>query len=628
MPSPRKRSIAPQDLPGLDSVIFRRILQCVKPYSLRAFGVGGCMVVAALLSLAAPWFVKRVVDVALPNSDLRLLWVCCAGMIAGPLLAELVRVGQKYVAETIGQDVMLDMRIALYRRFHEMPFASFTKLQAGEAVTHVLNDVQGVGDAVSSTLADVAQNTVIVLSAIAFMFVLEWRLALVAVAMMPLLIIRTRRVGQARKAIKRHAQARTSELMGVVTEILSISGALLVRTFDSAETEVTRFRHHAEELKRLALAQALVGRWFRMLLRAFESVGPALVFGLGGWLIVRGQIPLGTVVALATLIKRVYGPASDLASVHVDLMTSYAYFERVFAVLDRTQSPPELVKPVRLGRVTGRLEFRNVSFAYDDGSATALSAVDITIPEGTTVAIVGASGAGKTTLSALVMRLYDPTDGAVLLDGIDLRHVSLASLRANIATVTQETFLLRTTVLENLRYGNPSASLAQIEDAARRAHIHDRIAALPDAYQTVVGERGYRFSAGERQRLAIARAIVKDPRILILDEATSALDSVSERLVQQSLAPLLEGRTSLIIAHRLSTIRDANLILVMDRGSIIERGTHEELLARNGRYAWLWRAQARRGARPAVYGMPGVAAELVDEPLIEPDSREQVVGLA
>jgi ATP-binding cassette subfamily B protein len=491
----------------------------------------------------------------------------------------------------------------------------------------VLNDVQGVGDAVSGTLADVAQNTVIVLSAVAFMFVLEWRLALVAVAMMPLLIIRTRRVGHTRKAIKRQTQARTSDLMGVVTEILSISGALLVRTFDSAETEVTRFRQHAEELKRLALVQALVGRWFRMLLRAFESIGPALIFALGGLLIVRGQIPLGTVVALVTLIKRVYSPASDLASVHVDLMTSYAYFERVFAVLDRTQSTPELVKPTRLGKVTGRLEFRNVSFAYDDGSAAALSAVNVTIPEGTTVAIVGASGAGKTTLSALIMRLYDPSDGAVLVDGIDLRQVSLSSLRANIATVTQETFLLRATVLENLRYGNPSASLAQIEDAARRAQIHDRIVALPEGYETVVGERGYRFSAGERQRLAIARAIVKDPRILILDEATSALDSVSERKVQQSLAPLLEGRTSVIIAHRLSTIRDANLILVMDRGSIIERGTHDELLARNGRYAWLWFAQARRGARPAVYGMPGVTAD-VDESLIEADSREQVVGLA
>jgi ATP-binding cassette subfamily B protein len=627
MPSLPKTSIAPQDLPGLDSATFRRIVQCVKPYGLRACGVGVCMVVAAVLSLASPWFVKRIVDVALPTRDLRLLWLCCAGMIAGPLLAEFVRVGQKYAAETIGQDVMLDLRIALYRRFHEMPFASFTKLQSGEAVSHVLNDVQGVGDAVSGTLADVAQNTVVVLAATAFMVILEWRLALVAVATMPLLIMRTRRVGQTRKAIKRLAQARTSQLTGVVTETLSISGALLVRTFDSAETEVTRFRRHAEELKRLALAQALVGRWFRMLLRSFESVGPAIAFALGGWLIVRGQIPLGTVVALATLMKRLYNPASDLASVHVDLMTSYAYFERVFGVLDRTESPQEVPAATVLGRVGGRLEFRNVSFAHDDGSTAALSAVDVTILEGTTVGIVGSSGAGKTTLGSLIVRLYDPSEGTVFLDGTDLRQVSLSSLRANIAIVTQETFLLNATVLENLRYGNPSASLAQIEDAARRAQIHECIAALPDGYDTLVGERGHRFSAGERQRLAIARAIVKDARILILDEATSALDSVSERRLQESLAPLLQGRTSVIIAHRLSTIRDADLILVMDRGSIIERGTHDELLARNGRYAWLWRAQARRAGRPTVYGVPGVAAEAVDESLAEADSREQVVGL-
>ena len=607
----RKTSITPSDIPGLDAAIFGRIVECVKPYWMRALGVGICMVAAALLSLAAPWFVKRVVDVALPNRDLRLLWLSCAGMIAGPLLAECVRVGQKYLAETIGQDVMLDLRTALYRRFHEIPFASFTKLQSGEAVSHVLNDVQGVGDAVSGTLADIAQNTVVLMAAIAFMIFLEWRLALVAFAMMPLLILRTRRVGQKRKAIKRQAQARTSQLTGVVTETLSISGALLVRSFDTTETEVRRFRQHAEELRRLALAQALVGRWFRMMLRSFESLAPAIVFAFGGWLIVRGQVPLGTVVALATLMKRVYGPASDLAGVHVDLMTSYAYFERVFAVLDRTQPPRETTTPVRLGRVAGTLEFRNVCFQYDDESGAALSGVDVTIEAGTTVGIVGSSGAGKTTLGALIMRLYDPTEGAVLLDGTDLREVSLSSLRANIAVVTQETFLLHGTVLDNLRYGNPDASPAQIEDAARRAQIHDRIAALPEGYATVVGERGYRFSAGERQRLAIARAIVRDPRILILDEATSSLDSVSERLVQQSLAPLLVGRTSVIIAHRLSTIRDADLILVMDQGSIIERGTHDELLARNGRYAWLWRAQSRRMARPVMYGVAG-AADRVD----------------
>ena len=379
----------------------------MKPYRLRAAGVGVCMVVAAVLTLASPWFVKRVVDVALPNRDLRLLWWCCAGMIAGPLLAEFVRVGQKYAAETIGQDVMLDLRTALYRRFHEMPFASFTKLQSGEAVSHVLNDVQGVGDAVSGTLADVAQNTVVVVAATAFMIVLDWRLALVAVAAHSA----ARHAHAACRADAQGDQATACRCAPASSPASSprrcrFQARFSCRTFDSAETEVSRFRRHAEELKRLALAQALVGRWFRMLLRAFESVGPAIVFAFGGWLIVRGQIPLGTVVALATLMKRVYGPASDLASVHVDLMTSYAYFERVFAVLDRTEPPRE--EP---GAGDAWAGWRAGSSSETSASPTTMSRPrrcrqsNVTILEGTTVGIVGPSGAGKTTLGALIMRL-------------------------------------------------------------------------------------------------------------------------------------------------------------------------------------------------------------------------------
>jgi ATP-binding cassette subfamily B protein len=325
-----------------------------------------------------------------------------------------------------------------------------------------------------------------------------------------------------------------------------------------------------------------------------------MIFGIGGWLVITGRLPLGTVVAFVTVLKKLYSPASDLANVHVDLMTSYAYFDRVFAVLDRQSPLRDAVDAHALSRPTGRVDFKNLSFAYEhahERDNVALSNIDLSVPAGMTLGVVGPSGAGKSTLASLLMRLYDPSEGAVLIDGEDVRDVTQGSLRAHMAVVTQETFLFHTTVLENLRYGSPLATRAQVESAAKRAQIHDLIASLPEGYNTIVGERGYRFSAGERQRLAIARAILKDPRILILDEATSALDSVSERAVQDALKPLLNGRTSLIIAHRLSTVQHADQIVVLNRGRIVERGTHDDLLSRRGLYARLWRSQSRRDAR-------------------------------
>jgi ATP-binding cassette subfamily B protein len=461
-------------------------------------------------------------------------------------------------------------------------------------------------------LVDVAQNAIILVSTIVFMFALDWRLALIAIGALPLFIMPTRSVGRRRKAIKRRARACAADLTGLLTETLSASGALLVKVFDRADDEVTRFRATATRLRRLSLRQALVGRWFRMLLGVFETVAPSAVFAAGGWLVVRGHTPLGTVVALVALMRRLYKPASDLAGVHVDLMTSYVHFERVFAALDAAPSVQDAPGARPLNLTAGRLDFRNVSFAYD-GSSLALSDISFTVAPGTTVGLVGPSGAGKSTLAALALRLYDPIAGAVLVDGADARLLTQSSLHANIGIVTQDTYLFHTTVLENLRYGKPSATMTAVENAARRAGIHDLIARLPDGYQTVVGERGYRFSAGERQRLAIARAILKDTRILILDEATSALDSASEHHVQESLGQVLQGRTSLIIAHRLSTIRHADLIVVVDRGRVVESGRHDELLANGGLYAWLWRSQARQVARrrPPAVAVPAVAGSMV-----------------
>ncbi|HEY5947801.1 MAG TPA: ABC transporter ATP-binding protein, partial [Kofleriaceae bacterium] len=404
-------------------------------------------------------------------------------------------------------------------------------------------------------------------------------------------IVPTRRIGLRRKALKRKAQGSLAEVTGVLLETLSVSGALLVKVSGSEAHEAARLERKTSELMDVSLRHNLVGRWFQMMMKFLEDVGPALVYAFGGWFVISGNLALGTVVAFVALLKRLYAPASDLAGVRVDVMTSYAYFDRIFSVLDLEPAIQNAADAKPLGAVEGGIHFEHVSFTYEGGEAGTLHDIDLEIAPGQCVALVGRSGAGKSTLAALVPRLYDPTLGRVCIDGVDVRGVELASLRSHIAMVTQETYLFHDTILENLRYGRPGATQDQVEAAARSAQIHDFIVGLPDGYQTIVGDRGYRLSGGERQRLAIARALLKNPRILILDEATSSLDSHNELLIQAALEPLLANRTSLVIAHRLSTIRKADLIVVVDNGRIIERGTHEELLARTGRYAELLREQ-------------------------------------
>jgi ATP-binding cassette subfamily B protein len=587
-----KTRIDPKDLPAVEAVTLRRIARYVRPHSFRIAIVAASIFMAAVLNLVPSWAVKRVIDDAIPQRNLMLLLSWCGAMIVAPLAAGLLQVVQKHTAETIGQDVMLELRVTLYEHLQQMPFAFFQTQKPGEAVSHVLNDVQGAGSVIGSTLLGVAQNTIGLVLTLAFVIALDWRLALVASAFLPLFITPTRRVGRKRKAIKRDVQARMAEMTSMLTETLSVSGALLVKVFGREEAEVQRFQEKALELRRLSLEQSLAGRWFQMMLGLFESVGPALVFAAGGLLVITGRLPLGTIVAFVTLLKRIYAPASDLAGVHVDLLTSYAYFDRVFDVLDRPGSIRDVPGAIALDRPQGRLEFKNVSFAYGD-AGWALRGVNLHVRPASTVAIVGPSGAGKSTIGSLVARLYDPADGTISIDGIDLRNMTATSLRTAVAVVSQETFLFHGSVIDNLRYGNPRARRSDVERVAKLAQIHDVISALPDGYDTVVGARGHRFSGGERQRLAIARAILTEPRIIVFDEATSALDNASERRVQDALAFALKGRTTLIIAHRLSTVRTADSIIVLDGGRIAEVGTHDELLARTGLYAWLWNIQAR-----------------------------------
>ena len=499
-------------------------------------------------------------------------------MALGPLLAGLLGVAQRYLAAFIAERVMFDLRVQLFRHVQRQSLGYFASAKSGEVVSRVLNDVQGVGHMMQENLIKLLQNAMVFAVSSAVIFSLDWRLALVAFGLLPAFIYPTRRVGQTRKTLKRRAQARMAEVTGILMETLSVSGALLLKVFGTEKKETKRLEAKARELMEISLRHNLVGRWFQMLMKLFEELGPVMVWAAGGWLVVRGNLKLGTVVAFVALLRKLYAPASDLAGVHVDVVTSYAYFDRIFAVLDLEPAIRNAPDAIRLSEVKGAITFRDLSFSYGPDEPL-LRDIDLDIAPGECVAIVGPSGAGKSTLAALVPRLYDPTAGAVLVDGHDIRTLRLKSLRSHIGVVTQETYLFHASILDNLRYARPDAAPEEVAQAARAAQIHDFIAGLPDGYETIVGERGYRLSGGERQRLAIARALLKDPRILILDEATSSLDSTNEALIQAALDRLLVGRTSLIVAHRLATIRKANRIVVLDGGRIVEIGGHAELVA-------------------------------------------------
>ncbi len=590
----KKSYIDPALAPEIERATLRRILGFMRPYRPQVALVLVIILCAALLDLLPPLLIKRVVDEAIPEGDLRLLAWLAAAMIAAPLTADVLGVVEKYFTTWIGEQAMMSLRTRVFDQYHRQSLGYMAALKPGEAVSRILSDVEGVGSVVQNTVFDLVEDVVVMTTTLIAVFVLDARLATLGVALLPLFIFPTRRVGRLRKQLKRQAQARKAELTGILTETLSISGALLIKVFGAEAQELERFKAKARELVDLSLRQVLVSQQYQVLMGLFKNIGPALVFGLGGYLVMRGEAQLGTLVAFVTLLKRLYAPATSLAGLHINVVVSYAYFDRIFAVLDHVPAIQDAPDARRPREVEGHVRLADVSFAYEEGQPI-LSHIDLEIAPGEMLAVVGPSGAGKSTLAMLLGRFYDVNEGAVLLDGQDVRGLQLDWLRAQMAMVTQETFLFHTTVLENLRYGRPDATREEVEAAARAAQIHDLIAGLPEGYQTVTGDRGYRFSGGERQRLAIARAILKNPRILILDEATSALDSANEALVKAALEPLMRDRTSLVIAHRLSTIVQADQIVVIDGGRIAERGTHAELLALGGWYAQMFREQVGAG---------------------------------
>ncbi len=581
-----------KERPEIRATTLRRAAAYFVAYWKTGLLVTLCIAATSLLGLLPALFMREAIDRAIPERDLMLLTLLVGGMIVVPLVIGLIGVLQNYLNGLIGQRVMFDIRNQMYQHLQSMSLRFFTDTKIGEIMSRLLSDVGGIQNVVTNVLVSLLTNLITLGSTLALIFSMSWQLSVLAVAILPFFVMPTRRVGRIRQKIASETQSKHAELSSFMQETLSISGYLLMKAFGREKYEALRFRRKNEELMSLQVRQAMVGRWFFMVLGLFGAIGPALIYWLGGYLVMHGSLTLGTIVAFVTLLARLYNPVSSLANIHVDVVTSMALFERIFAYLDMKPEIRDLPDAAVVDRVEGFLEFRDVSFWYRPGQKV-LDDVSFTVEPGQLVALVGPSGAGKSTVTYLLPRFYDPQEGCILLDGRDIRTIRQDSLRSHIGLVTQETYLFHASIRENLLYAKPGATEEELISACKAAYIHDYIRSLPQGYDTVVGERGYRLSGGEKQRIAIARVLLKDPKIVVLDEATASLDSQSEAMVQAALGPLLKGRSALVIAHRLSTILAADLILVMHKGRIVERGTHAQLLAQGGLYARLYKQQFR-----------------------------------
>jgi ATP-binding cassette, subfamily B, bacterial len=559
----------------------RRIAALFGPYRGRLAAVLALILLSAGLGMVSPFLLRDVLDVAIPEDNDRLLALLVAGMIAISVATGALSVGQTWLSNVVGQRVMHDLRARVYRHLQRLSLAFFTRTRTGEIQSRIANDIGGVQTVVTSTATSIVSNVATVLATVVAMVLLDWKLAAFSLALTPAFVLLARRVGDQRRRIAATRQGAMADISALVQESLSVSGVLLGKTMGRGGELADRFERESERLADLEVRSRMAGRWVMASIQTSFAVMPALVYLFAG--LAPGAVSIGTLVAFTTLQTRLFWPIQSLLNVGVDIQTSMALFERVFEYLDL---PVELHEGGEdLHDVRGAVRFQDVWFRYDD--EWTLRGVDLEVPAGTKLALVGETGSGKTTLGYLAARLYDPERGAVRLDGEDLRDLRFASLTDAVGVVSQETYLFHASVRENLRFARSDATDEEVEEAARAAQIHDTIAALPDGYDTVVGERGFRFSGGERQRIAIARTILRNPPMLVLDEATSALDVQTERAVGEALERLAEGRTTIVIAHRLSTVRDADQIAVLDGGVVIERGTHEELLSIGGRYAEL-----------------------------------------
>ena len=575
-------------------VDWRRVGGLFAPYWRQQTAVLACILVTSLLGLIPAFVTAHIIDTTIPSKDMRQLALDVGIILASALVSAGIGVAQGYLNSVVGEGIMRDIRSRLVSHLHKMPLSFFTGTKTGEIMNRVSSDVDNIDNVVTGTLTSIVTNIAIIVTTVVAMFIWNWRLALLSILIVPL-----GPVGRKMFQVRKKTREKRDEIESITQETLSISGIQLIKSFAREGYEKARFYDTVTNLMKLEIDLAMVGRWFLASVTAMIVIGPALVWMGGGWLAITAGLQVGVIVAFVSFIQgRLYGPAATLAGIQVQIVSALAVFERIFDYLDLKTEDYDPPGAVALPSVAGDIRFEHVTFSYG-GDRNVLDDLNLHVEPGQMAAFVGPSGAGKTTITQLVPRFYDPQGGRVMVDGYDVKSLTLESLRRDIGIVSQETYLFHDTIAANLRYAKPDATDEELAKVAAAANIHDFITSLPDGYETIVGERGHKLSGGERQRLAIARVLLKDPRILILDEATSSLDSHNEAAIQAALDVVMQGRTSLVIAHRLSTVVAADVIFVVEAGRVVESGTHEALLAKGGAYAHLYRTQFRSSEAPA-----------------------------
>jgi ATP-binding cassette subfamily B protein len=584
-----RHTVTAADKAQAREVSLRRIARLFLPHRWSIATVTAIIVVSSVIAMASPFLLRAVIDDALPQQNLTLLVWLVIGMVAVAAVTAALGVVQAWISTNVGQKVMHRLRTDVFTHLQRQSIAFFTRTRTGEVQSRITNDIGGMQTVVTSTATSLASNLTTVVATLVAMLALSWQLTLVSLLVLPPSIWLTRRVARLRRAITAAQQRELADLNVVIEEGLSISGVQLTKTMGTGPALVRRFTASSERLVDLELRAQLAGRWRMAATTVVFAAIPAIIYLSAGLPFTAGTMTIGTLIAFTTLQAGLFRPITGLLDVGVSLVSSLALFARIFEYLDLLVEVDDPAAPVDIdpARIQGHVRAEDVTFTYPGSDVAAVAGITLDVPAGSTLALVGETGSGKSTLAALIARLYDPDAGRIIIDGIDLRDMRLADLARIVGVVSQETYLLHTTVRENLRYARPDATDTDIEAAAKAAQIHDQIAGLPDGYDTVVGSRGHRFSGGEKQRIAIARTLLRDPRVLVLDEATSALDTETERAVQRALDELSRGRTTITIAHRLSTVRGADQIVVLDHGGIVESGSHDNLVARHGRYASL-----------------------------------------